>query len=76
MSTELGDFAAVIRADVDSNDPLDGAPLWARSLHAETVATRETLEAILAKVDAITDDVKPTIEKLSSSPLFRMLGGK
>ena len=65
--------AELVPMDVD---PLDGAPLWARSLHAETVATRETLEAILAKVDAITEDVKPTIDKLSTSPLFRMLGGK
>ena len=40
------------------------------------VKMQTTLDAILAKIDGIATDVKPTVEMLINHPMIKMLGGK
>lgn len=62
----------------------DGAPDWARVLHADLLETRSavvdiqaTIAALATAYDEVSDEIGPVLNRLTNSPLMRMItGGK
>lgn len=57
-------------------DPVEDVPAWAQQLNHNLIAVADSLATIEGTVTTVGEQVKPAIDALSKSPIFKMLGGK